>query len=110
MAKQARKICYDFRGELALAAAGSGAGGPFVKADTSSAGSPTVGGLAGGGIRLAFDSQAEVQNLCVYMGDVLPFNIAEIIRVEVIARTVAPLNATTQLAFGVCSARNDAID
>jgi hypothetical protein len=110
MSKQSRKIRYDFRGELALAAAGSGAGNPFVKADTSAAGAPTVGGLAGGGIRLQLAATSEVENLCVYMGDVLPFDIDEIISVEIVAKTVAALDATSQLAFGLASARNDAID
>lgn len=110
MARQTRKYTYDFRGELAVAAAGSGAGGPFVKADTSAAGSPTVGGLLGGGVRLALDATNEIENLCLYMGDVLPFDIDEIIGVEIIAKTVATLDTTTQLAFGLASARNDAID
>jgi hypothetical protein len=110
MSRQTRKYCYDFRGELALAAAGSGAGGPFVKADTSAAGAPTVGGLLGGGIRMALASTNEVENLCVYMGDVLPFDIDDIISLEIIAKTVATLDSATSIAFGLCSARNDAID
>lgn len=110
MSRQTRKYNYDFRGELALAAAGSGAGGPFVKADTSAAGGPTVGGLLGGGLRMLLASTSEVENLCVYMGDVLPFDIDEIVSVEFIAKTVATLDSATSLAFGLCSARNDAID
>jgi hypothetical protein len=110
MSRQTRKIHYDFRGELALALAGSGAGSPFVKADTSAAGAPTVGGLLGGGIRLAFTNTNEVQNLCVFMGDVLPFDIDEIVSFEIVAKTVASLDATSSIAFGLCSARNDTID
>lgn len=110
MARQTRIYRYDFRGELALAAAASGAGNPFVKADTSAAGSPTVGGLAGGGIRMALASTTEVENLCVYMGDVLPFDIDEIVSAEFIVKTVASLDATTSLAFGLGSARNDAVE
>ncbi len=110
MSRQTRKYHYDFRGECTLAAAGSGAGGPFVKADTSSAGAPTVLGLLGGGIRLLLAADVEAENLCVYMGDVLPFDIDEIISVEIVAKTVAALDSTTSLAFGLCSARNDAID
>lgn len=109
MSRQTRIYRYDFRGELALAAAGSGAGTPFVKADTSAAGSPTVGGLLGGGLRMLLASTSEVENLCVYMGDVLPFDIDEIVTVEIIAKTVASLSAASSLAFGLCSARNDAI-
>jgi len=110
MAQSTRKYRYDFRGELAIAAAGSGAGGPFVKADTSAVGSPTVSGLVGGGVRLALDPEAEIQNLCLYMGDVLPFDVDEIISVDIIARTVAALDSATSLAFGLAAARNDAID
>jgi len=110
MSRQTRKYHYDFRGELALAAAGSGAGGPFVKADTSSAGAPTVGGLAGGGLRMLLASTTEVENLCVYMGDVLPFDIDDIISFEIVAKTIATLDSATSIAFGLCSARNDAID
>lgn len=110
MSLQTRKIHYPFRGELALAAAGSGAGSPFVKADTSAAGAPTVGGLTGGGLRMLLAADAEVENLCVYMGDVLPFDIDEIISVEFIVKTVAALDPASQVAFGLCSARNDAID
>lgn len=110
MARQTRTYRYDFRGESALALAAAATGGPFVKAVTAAAGSPTVGGLAGGGIRLAFDSEAEAQNLCVYMGDVLPFDADEIISVEIVARTVAALDSASSLAFGLCSARNDTID
>lgn len=110
MSKQTRSFRYDFRGELAMALSGSGVGGPFVKADTSAAGSPTIGGLAGGGLRLALASNAEVENLCVYMGDILPFDIDEIIGVEIIAKLPQTLDPATQIAFGLCSARNDAID
>lgn len=110
MSRQTRKYHYDFRGHLAIPATASGAGTPFVKADTSSSGDPTVGGLAGGGLRLLLASTNEVENLCVYMGDVLPFDIDEIISVEIVAKTIAALNAGTSIAFGLCSARNDAID
>lgn len=110
MSRQTRKYHYDFRGELALAAAGSGAGFPFVKADTSSAGAPTVGGLNGGGLRMLLASTSEVENLCVYMGDILPFDIDEIISVEFVVKTLAALDTATSLAFGLCSPRNDAID
>jgi len=110
MARQTRKYCYDFRGESTVAAAASGAGHPFVKADTSASGAPTVTGLLGGGVRLLLASTPEVENLCLYMGDVLPFDIDEIISMSVIAKTVATLDSATSIAFGLCSARNDAID
>ena len=110
MAKQTRSYCYDFRGHLAIPETASGAGTAFVKADTSSAGSPTIGGVTNGGVQLAFDSTAEVQNLCLYMGDVLPFDIDDIIRAWFIVKAGQTFDATTSVAFGLASARNDAID
>lgn len=106
------KIDYThlFRGEGEVAAAGSGVGSPFVKADTSSAGSPTVKGAAGGGIALTLASTSEIENLCFYQGDVLPFDIDEIVRVEFVAKCTAALDSTTSIAMGLASARNDAID
>lgn len=108
--KTTREIRYDFRGHQAIAAAGSATGGPLVKADTSAAGAATVGGLAGGGLELALASTNEVENLCVYMGDVLTFDIDDIISAEFIVKAPQTFDATTQIAFGLASARNDAID
>lgn len=110
MSRDTHKIFYHFRGEQAVAAAASGAGNPWVKADTSSAGAPTVGGLLGGGLRLLLASTAEVENLCVYHGDVLSFDIDEIVSAEFAVKTVATLDTATSIAFGLASARNDAID
>lgn len=111
MSRRTREYRYDFRGHQLIPATASGAGTPFVKADTSSAGSPTIVGLSGGGIRMLLDSgQTEVENLCLYMGDVLPFDIDDIIRAWFVVKTVATLDSATSLAFGLASARNDAID
>ena len=110
MSKSTRKYHYDFRGHNLIPVAASNAGTPFSKADTSSAGSPTMVGLNGGGLRLLLDSTVEAQNLCLYMGDVLPFDIDEIISVSFIMKKIAALDATAQVAFGLISARNDAID
>ncbi|MEL6109653.1 MAG: hypothetical protein AAFU85_26895 [Planctomycetota bacterium] len=108
--KQTRKFRYDFRGHQAIPLAASGAGTPFVKADTSDSGSPTVGGLDGGGLRLQLASANEIENLCVFFGDVLAFDIDEIICVEFIVKAPQTLNAASSIAFGLCSARNDTID
>lgn len=107
MSRTTQEYRYDFRGELAIANAGSGAGNAFVKAVTGNA---TVAGLAGGGVRLAHEATSQVQNACLYMGDVLPFDIDEIISVDIIAKVSGTLDATSQIAFGLCSARNDTID
>lgn len=110
MSRQTRKYQYDFRGHHLIPTTAANLGSPFSKADTSAAGAPTILGLNGGGVRLLLASDVEVENLCLYMGDILPFDIDEIISVEFIAKTVAALDSTTSLAFGLCSARNDAID
>lgn len=80
-------------------------------ADTSSAGTPTytVGGI-NGEATLAFDSQSEIQNVCLFKSDVLNFDIDTIQSIELRVKTVAALDTATSLAFGLCSARNDAID
>lgn len=110
MSRSTEKIYYQFRGEQSLAVAGSGAGSQWVKADTSSGGAPTVSGLLSGGLRMLLASTAEVENLCVYHGDVLSFDIDEIISAEFAVKTVATLDSATSIAFGLASARNDAID
>ena len=110
MSRQTRKYQYDFRGHHLIPATAGNLGSPFSKVDTSSAGAPTMLGLNGGGLRMLLAADAEAENLCLYMGDILPFDIDEIIAVEIIAKTVAALDSTTMLAFGLCSARNDAID
>ena len=110
MSKQTRKHCFNFRGSLGLADAGSETGNPFVKAITASAGSPVVQGINGGGLRLQLASNSESENVCVYMGDVLPFLLSELISVEIIAKCSASLDANTQIAIGLASARNNTID
>lgn len=110
MAQQTRCYRYDFRGHHAFPLTASGVGTPWVTAITSSGGTPTVLGLAGGGVRLLMTSDSEIQNVCLYMGDLLAFDIDEILRISFIAKTVAALDSTTQLAFGAIGNRNDAID
>ncbi len=113
MAVQTRTCRYDFRGAHAVSEVDSGGVDPrfpFVKKTTATGGTPTVAGIDGGGIRLQLDPTDEVQNLCVFLGDVLAFQISEIISIDIIARTVALLDTNTQLAFGLASSRNDDID
>lgn len=110
MSRKTKVIEYDFRGNCTFPA--TGAGVPWVKTDTSSAGAPTILALDGGGVRFTLDSgQTEVENLCLSFGDALSFDIDDIIRFWFIAKTaVAVLDSNTQIAFGMAGARNDAID
>jgi hypothetical protein len=109
MARQTREYRYDFRGHCKFPAVASGVGTEFVSKITAATGAPTIQGVNGGGLRMLFDSANEVQNLCLYMGDVLPFTISQIIRAWFIARTVDSLTAANSIAFGLATARNDTI-
>jgi len=88
---------------------GSATAEGWVKKITAAAGSPTVS-IVNGEAKLSLDSQNEVQNLCLYMADALPFDIDDIQQIDIWARCSASLNAAVSLAFGLGSARNDAID
>lgn len=100
----------DFLGSQSLTASPAGSD-IWDIADTSSAGTPTytIGGI-NGEATLAFDSQEEAQNVCLFMSDRLNFDIDLIQRIEMRVKTVASLDSATSLAFGLASARNDAID
>jgi len=100
----------DFLGHGELPAAQSDS--DWLVDDTSSAGTPTYtkGGIAGEAT-LAFDSQSEIQNVCLHMGDDLNFDIDDLDGVYFrVKMGQAAMDATSMVAFGVCSARNDAID
>lgn len=90
---------------------------PWVVTDTSSAGTPTYTrldhGTTGGAFgvaQLAFDSQAEAQNVCLSFGDKLCMDISDRLVYDTRLKTVAALDSTTSLAFGLTGDRNDAID
>lgn len=105
------EFCEDFLGPQTLTA--SPVGGDFWDiADTSSAGTPTytVTGT-NGEATLAFDSQSEVQNVCLYQSDKLNWDIDKLIDIEFrVKMGQAAADATTSLAFGLAGTRNDAID
>jgi len=104
------KLEEDFLGPMTLTASPTN-GDRWDIADTSSAGTPTytVGGI-NGEATLAFDSQSEVQNVCLFQSDVLNWDIDLIQRIEMRVKTTATLDIATSLAFGLASARNDVID
>lgn len=100
----------DFLGPQTLTASPAGSDRWDI-ADTSSAGTPTytVGGI-NGEATITLDSTSEIQNVCLFQSDVLNFDIDLIQRIEMAVKTVAALDSATSLAFGLASARNDAID
>lgn len=102
----------DFHGYRAPQAAAAGEF-EWVKADTSSGGSPTVlsvDGSKNGAIALTHDSTNEIQNLFLYHGDHLNFDLASLLRASFRIKVTASLNAATSMAWGLTGDRNDAID
>ena len=95
---------YSFRGAFT---GGAAAFGPWAIADTSAAGTPTYTGVNLGGFEMANDAQAEVQNICLSFGNVLSYDIDDLIAVEFIARAIATLPAVCTVVMGLGSARND---
>jgi hypothetical protein len=67
-------------------------------------------GGVGGEATLAFDSATEIQNVCLFQNDVLNWDIDKLIHAEFRVKTVATLDTATSIAFGMATARNDAID
>lgn len=86
----------------------------LIIADTSAAGTPTYlykDGAEGGEITIDFDNQNEVQNVCLYMGDILPWDIDKIVEARIRFKLhQAALDAASQFALGLAGDRNDAID
>lgn len=107
--RQTRIDRFNFRGAHAPPATASRQG-IWTKADTSSAGSPTVQTGSSGAMELTLASSDEVENLCLYFGDVLAYDIDDIVRVSILAAVSASLDAAVQAAFGITGARNDTID
>jgi len=106
------KVIYhdDFLGHGALSSSQSDS--DWLIDDTSSSGTPTYtkGGI-GGEATLALASTPEVENVCLHHGDDLNFDIDQLQRVTFrVKMGQAALDSASQVAFGVCSARNDAID
>jgi hypothetical protein len=71
------------------------------------AGTPTVKSVNGGTMDLALDATNEVQNACLYFGDILSFKIQDLQRVWITAK-LGTMAAGLTASFGVIAARNDA--
>ena len=106
------KVIYhdDFLGHGALSSSQSDS--DWLIDDTSSSGTPTyVKGGIGGEATLTLAATSESENVCLHHGDDLNFDIDLLKRIEFrIKGGQAALGSNSSLAFGMCSARNDAID
>lgn len=116
--KKTRCWSDDFIGHRVYSAtAGSNIGHNWKVTDTSSAGTPTYTPVdnatdsPNGAVAVAFDSQADAQNVCLNHGNVLCFDIDNLIEVNFrVKLNQAELDATTMFAIGLQGDRNDAID
>lgn len=101
----------DFLGPQTLTASPAGSD-LWDIADTSAAGTPTyvVGGI-NGEATITLASTVEVENVCLFQSDALNYDIDKLLLAEFwIKQGQATIDATTSLAFGMGSARNDAPD
>lgn len=87
----------------------AGYGPGLVRKLTKTAGTP-VARMAGGLLEIPLAAAAEVENHCVYNGDDLNIDIDDVQQLDVWAKLSGTLAAGFSVAFGLASARNDAID
>lgn len=92
--------------------AGSNVGHSWLPVRTAAAGSPGfTQATPGRGVIGALTSTNEVQNICLAHADNLAFPIDDIVEVRMRVRMgQALMNAAEMFAFGLTSARNDAVD
>jgi hypothetical protein len=97
----------DFWGADTFSTAGQGT--PWAIADTSAAGAPTYANVspsATGEIALTLAATSEVENVCLSFGDVLCFDVDNLISFETRLKVTGCTTGTT-IAWGLASARND---
>ncbi|MFA5911842.1 MAG: hypothetical protein WC815_23930 [Vicinamibacterales bacterium] len=70
------------------------------------AGGPTVQAVAGGAMRLLIDNDAEVETACLYQGDIYPWDINDLVRVEFLIRSVVAFGAGNTVFWGLAAAQN----
>lgn len=85
--------------------------GPFgwIVADTSSSGTPTYASSAtedGGAIALTLANTNEVENVCLYQGDILPYDLTHIQHFRTIVK-VGSVSNTCVITWGLGNARAD---
>jgi len=79
---------------------------PLIVTEAGTTGA-THAAAANGNYDLALDNTAEVQNLSLTMGDILRYDIDNLIRVEFLAGITSADMANVTAVLGVGSARND---
>lgn len=105
MGQKTRKIIYNFRGADSPPVVGSRLG-TWCKKITGAA-PPTCASVSGGPMELALTSASQAQIVTLYMGDILPFDIDDLIRVSFLAKASAALDASVSAVLGLASAQAD---
>ena len=103
-----RTVIENFDRPLTLTATPEGGTG-WTVADTSSDGAPTYLSLddeQGGAMKLLLANDTEVENVCMYKNNILSLSPITLQHVWFVAK-VATIGATTVVALGVGSDRND---
>lgn len=95
----------DFIGTSATFPTSADPATPWLVADTSAAGTPTYVRNAGNAV-LTLVSTNEIENVCLYHGDALSFDIDDILSFECRLR-VTGCTSGTSISWGLASARND---
>jgi hypothetical protein len=104
-----QKFCDDFNGAVATFPTSADPATAWMVADTSASGTPTyTKGTSNATLKLAATN--EVENVCLYFGDALEFDIDNVQSIEMRVKLDAVLTTGTELVFGLGSARNDTTD
>lgn len=104
-----RVMCDEFRFAGGGALSATPGASRIILKDTSAAGAPTANGVAGG-VKLLLAATDEVEILNAYMGDVLPYDIDDLVKVIFYGVSVAGIDSVTQLAIGLAGAYNATLD
>lgn len=97
---------FVFSGHMRPPVVGSPDSGIWRRAITGAA-PPTVQTDAAGLMKLSLTADSQVQNACLYFGDVLSYPIDLLVQVDFYAALTATFAAANIASFGVCSARAD---
>ena len=101
----------DFLGQRSFSATAEGGTGWDIS-DTSSGGTPTYASVspsACGEVALTLDSTSEAQLVDLFMGDILYFDVDNLLKMEFGAK-VAGIDSVTTILAGLASARNATAD
>jgi len=102
------ELWYHFVGQMAPPAVASPDSGQWRSKITKTGGTPTcLGDL--NGMTLTLDATDEVQNVCLYMGDILTFPAADIKNVDIWALVNGAWASAVSAGFGLIAARNDTL-